>query len=229
MEPLSISFGVEVKMDPDRSIDDVLKHAEDHMYRNKLLESPHMRSSRIQTIVQTLYEMHPGERDHADRVSHLSVLMGQAMRLNDSDLNDLRIVSLLHDIGKINIDTQTLNKLGPLTDKELESIRKHPETGFRILSTISALSNLSNLVLSHHERWDGTGYPRGLKGKDIPLASRIIAITEACDAISIRNGSSDPTRDPLIVDELRKNAGKQFDPELAEVFIRAVLKNPVTA
>jgi len=228
-ESLSISFGVDVKIDPERSIDDVLKHAEDHMYRNKLLESPHMRGSRIQTIIQTLYETHPGEREHADRVSHLSVMLGQALRMSDADLNDLRIVSLLHDIGKINIDSQILNKMGPLTDRELESVRKHPEIGFRILSTINALANLSNLVLSHHERWDGTGYPRGLKGGEIPLASRIIAIAEACDVISVKSGIADPTNDPGVVDEIRRSAGTQFDPELAEVFVRAVLTRPAIA
>ena len=148
--------------------------------------------------------------------------------MSDADLNDLRIVSLLHDIGKINIDSQILNKMGPLTDRELESVRKHPEIGFRILSTINALANLSNLVLSHHERWDGTGYPRGLKGGEIPLASRIIAITEACDAISVRNGIVDPTNDPSVAEEIRRFAGSQFDPELAEVFVRAVMTRPAS-
>ncbi len=228
-ESLSISFGVDVKTQPERSIDEVMKHAEDHMYRNKLLESPNMRSSRIQTIIQTLYETHPGERDHADRVSHLSVLLGKAIRLSDTDLNDLRIVSLLHDIGKINIDREILQKMGPLTEKELDVVRRHPETGHRILSTVHALANLSNLILAHHERWDGGGYPRGLRGEEIPLASRIIAITEACDAYSIRHGISDPTKDPIVAEEIRRNAGTQFDPELAEIFVRAVLMNPLSA
>lgn len=220
---LSVSFGFEIKNEADEAIDDVMKNAQDNMYRKKLYDSPSMRGKTITTIVATLHEKNKREEQHSRRVSQLCGEMGEALGLNEDKVKELRSVGLLHDIGKIGIDEQILNKQGKLTDKEWEEVKKHPEIGYRILSTVNELSEMAEFVLAHHERWDGKGYPKGLRGEEIPLESRIIGLADAYDAmISERSYRSALTREEAI-QELLDNAGTQFNLECVEVFINKVL------
>ena len=105
-------------------------------------------------------------------------MFDEALGLPEHKIEELRSVGLLHDIGKIALDENILNKPGKLTDEEWKEIKRHPEIGYRILSTVNDMSEMAEYVLAHHERWDGKGYPRGLKGEEIPFASRIIAIAD---------------------------------------------------
>lgn len=220
---ISISFGYETKNNEKENIQDIFKNAEDYMYKEKLFQSPSMRGKTIKAIVNTLHEKNKREEQHSLRVSELCKSMGEALGLHKYENAELKSVGLLHDIGKIAIDENVLNKPSKLTDDEWTEIKRHPEIGYRILSTVNDMSQMAEYILYHHERWDGRGYPKGLKGEEIPLVSRIIAIVDSYDAmISERNYRSALSKKVAIA-ELQKNAGIQFDPELVKLFIEKVL------
>lgn len=135
----------------------------------------------------------------------------------------LKSVGLLHDIGKIAIEENILNKPGKLTNDEWKEFKRHPEIGYRILSTVNDMAEMSEYVLAHHERWDGRGYPKGLKGEGISLQSRIINIVDSYDAMTSERSYRSALPEEIAIEELRKNAGLQFDPQLVRVFIEKVL------
>lgn len=224
---ISISFGYEIKYNLDEEIQDILKIAEDHMYRNKLSESPSMRRKAITTLISTLHSRSKQEKNHAHNVSELCKRMGKALDLSAAEIEELKTAGLLHDIGKIAIEESLLNKSGVLTDAEWEEIKRHCEIGYRILSTVNKMSKMADYILSHHERWDGAGYPKGLKGNNIPLQSRIIHIAEAYDDMTSARIFRSPLSAEEVIAELQKNAGLQFDPELITIFIEKVLDLPV--
>jgi len=221
---ISISFGYETKNNVEEKIEKILKKAEDNMYKKKLFESPSMRGITIKAIIHTLYEKNKREEQHSHRVSELCKSMGEALGLTEKDIQELKTVGLLHDIGKIAIDENILNKPGKLTDDEWEKIKRHPEIGFRILNTVNDMSDMANYVLNHHERWDGKGYPKGLKGDEIPFISRIITIVDSYDAMTSERSYGHALSDEIAIGELKKNAGSQFDTELVNVFIEKVAK-----
>jgi diguanylate cyclase (GGDEF)-like protein/PAS domain S-box-containing protein len=220
--PLSIALGSAIKNDGKISSDELFKSAEDEMYRNKLHEVSSRRNEAIKIISDTLYEKNKREEAHSERVGQISVMLGTAVGLTRPELNELKTLGLMHDIGKIAVEDEYLNKPSALTAEEFENIKKHPEAGFRILSTSTDMSDLAEYVLSHHERWDGKGYPRGLAGEEIPLMARIVAIAESYDAMT----SKAPYRRPLPHNkaylEIRKNSGSQFDPVLVKTFLQDV-------
>ena len=220
---ISISFGYETKNNEEEKIQDILKKAEDHMYKKKLFESPSMRGKTISTIISTLHEKNKREEQHSHRVSTLCESMGKALGLPEDEIKELKIVGLLHDIGKIAIEENVLNKQGKLTEEEWEEIKRHPEIGYRILSTVNDMSEMAEYVLAHHERWDGMGYPKGLKGEEISLQSRIIAIADSYDAMITERSYHNALSEEVAIEELKINAGLQFDPELIRVFIEKVL------
>jgi diguanylate cyclase (GGDEF)-like protein/putative nucleotidyltransferase with HDIG domain len=220
---ISVSFGFCSKYSQEESTLEVLKKAEDYMYKKKLFESPSMRGKTIYTIIATLHEKNPREEQHSHRVSQLCEQMGTELGLQEDDIRELKTVGLLHDIGKVAIDERILNKNGKLNQEEWEEIKKHPEIGYRILSTANELSEMAEYVLAHHERWDGKGYPRGLKGKDIPIQSSIIAIVDAYDAMVSERSYRNALSKEYAVSELIKGAGTQFSPECVKVFVEKVL------
>ena len=219
---ISISFGHATK-NKKEDIQEVFKKAEDDMYKKKIFESPSLRGKTIGAIVSTLHEKNKREEQHSLRVSALCKSMGEALGLFEYKIEELRSVGLLHDIGKIALDENILNKPGKLTDEEWKEIKRHPEIGYRILSTVNDMSEMAEYVLAHHERWDGKGYPRGLKGDEIPFESRIIAIADAYDAMTSERSYRSVLPEEIAIEELQKNAGVQFDPKLVRVFIEMVL------
>jgi len=132
-------------------------------------------------------------------------------------------VGLLHDIGKIAIEETTLNKQGKLTEQEWKEIKRHPEIGYRILSTVNDMSEMADYILCHHEKWNGTGYPKGLKREEIPFPARIIAIADAYDAMTSERSYRSALSKEIAIKELQKNSGIQFDPEIVRAFIETVL------
>lgn len=220
---ISISFGYETKNNEEENNQEIFKKAEDHMYKKKLFESPSMRGKTMSAIINTLHEKNKREEAHSHRVSALCKSMGEVLGMPEHDIEELKTVGLLHDIGKIAINENILNKTGNLTDDEWKEIKRHPEIGYRILSTVNDMSDMANYVLYHHERWDGKGYPKGLKGEEIPFVSRIITIADAYDAMTSERSYRGALSDEIVIAELQRNAGIQFDPELSSVFIEKVL------
>ena len=222
---LSIAFGWDTKTDENHNIYEVLKSAEEHMYRVKMSESQSVLSFTVKTMINTLFEKSPREKAHSERVRQLSMKIAKNLGYNDTQVDEIGTLGLLHDIGKIIISGQILEKPTKLNESEWMEIKKHPSIGYRILSTMPELSSIADGVLHHHEKWDGSGYPNGIKGEKIPLEARIIAVADAYDAMTC----SRPYRVKGLsvieaISELKKNAGYQFDPKIVEIFIEKVLK-----
>ncbi len=224
---VTVSYGVATKLD-NEDINSILKEAEDDMYSHKLFEVTSQRNETIRTILQTLYEKNPREKEHSERVSNICISIGEKLGMQSNELNMLKAISVLHDIGKIAIDDQILNKPGKLNDEEWETIKRHPEIGYRILSSSPEYISIAEDILYHHERYDGKGYPRGLKGEEIPIRARIITIADSFDAMI----SDRPYRKALAneeaLSEIKRCAGSQFDPKIAQLFIELYKEERIT-
>lgn len=171
----------------------------------------------IECLVGALEAKDLYTKGHSIRVAYISYELAKRMGIKGKELEIIHMAAHLHDIGKIGIPDEILHKKGKLTDNEFQNIKKHPEIGSNILNCSNKLKVLSELVLYHHERWDGRGYPYGLKGEEIPLGSRIIAIADSIDAMT----SERPYRKSISCDmckmEIEANKGEQFDPSIVEV------------
>jgi diguanylate cyclase (GGDEF)-like protein/putative nucleotidyltransferase with HDIG domain len=215
---VSLSYGWETKTALDEGLPHLLKRAEDYMYKHKIIENEGLRNNAITTIIRTLHEKNPREEQHSKRVSDICRQLALEIGLSSIEVSRFKLVGLLHDIGKIGIDEGILNKPSQLTEQEMKEIRRHPDIGYRILSTSAEMQELADCILAHHERWDGGGYPKGISGERIPLVSRIIALADSFDAMT----SERPYRQAMSVceaiDEIRRCAGTQFDPHLAYRF-----------
>ena len=217
---LSVSFGLDTKVSETQNINEVLKCAEDNMYKKKMIDSPSVRGATINTVINTLFEKNSREEAHSKRVSELATRLAVSLKLPSAQIDKVRTAGLMHDIGKIIVPDDVLDKPGHLSETEQSNIRKHPEIGFRILNCSPEMAELSQAILQHHERWDGNGYPNGISGKDIDICARIIAIADSYDAMT----SSRPYREAMsaetAMNEILENADKQFDPELADIFVK---------
>lgn len=213
----SLSLGLATMTSYHQDIREVIKEAEDKMYRNKLLDDRSNRSSFLISLEQTLWSRSNETEEHCRRLQEMTQRIGMAVALSPSELDDLRLLSLLHDIGKIAIPSSILDKPGKLTHEEWESIKKHPEIGYRIALSSPEMAPIADAILQHHERWDGTGYPLGIKGKDIPLMSRIIAIADAFDVMINGRPYQAPLTKAKAWQEIERCAGSQFDPELVVI------------
>lgn len=218
----SISLGYATKMAVNESLDSLQKNAEENMYKRKLLESRSLHSTIIASMKTTLHEKSQETEEHAQRLIMLSKEVGQKIGLTDEQFDDLELFAGLHDIGKIGINDQILNKPGRLTDEEWVEMKKHSEIGYRIAMSSPELMHIAEYILTHHERFDGNGYPEGLSSEDIPLLSRIVAVVDAYDAMTedrpYRKGMSKETA----ITEIIKSSGKQFDPNITEIFIEII-------
>ena len=223
----SVSFGWATKSAQNEDIRKVFMKAEDDMYRNKLVESSSMQNETIKLITKTLYQKNRREQLHCERVGKLCELIGNAMRLGPEAVRELKMAGLLHDIGKIGIDETLLNKKERLTDSEWRDIKRHPEIGYHILKSVNEFAPIAKYVLHHHERVDGSGYPRQLKDGEIPFQSKIICIADAYDAMTSHRPYRGDLSLPEVVDELKRNAGSQFDRDILKVFIDQILKQRV--
>ncbi len=215
----SLAMGVATKNQRDDDINDVLKKAEDIMYSVKLSENKSMRSSILLSLRKTLEERTHETEEHASRLRILSTELGKKLGLNETQMTELALLSLLHDIGKIATPDFILNKPGKLTEQEWEIMKKHSEAGYRIAASSPELAFIADYILSHHEKWDGTGYPEGLKRYQIPLPSRIIAVVDAYDAMTSSRAYKDVMAREQAIVELERCAGTQFDPAIVKTFI----------
>ncbi len=217
---LSVSIGMDSKVSEDQRIADVLKCAEDNMYKKKMIDSPSVRGATINTVINTLFEKNSREEAHSKRVSELATRLAVSLKLPSAQIDKVRTAALMHDIGKIIVPDEVLENPGNLSEAEQSNIRKHPEIGFRILNCSPEMAELSKAILQHHERWDGTGYPSGIAGKEIDICARIIAIADAYDAMTSVRPYRVAMTPEKAMDEILENAGKQFDPELSGIFVK---------
>ncbi len=218
----SISLGYATKDTDERSLRSVLKSAEDSMYKRKLLESRSTHSSIIASMKKTLYEKSHETEAHTSRLRDLCMMIALELNLSENEKNDLELFAVLHDIGKITIDDRILNKNGPLDEEEWSEMKKHPETGCRIALSAVELSHISEYILTHHERWDGNGYPQGLRGRQIPLLSRILSVVDAYDAMTQDRVYRKAMSIKDAIAELKSAAGSQFDPKVVSLFIEII-------
>jgi putative nucleotidyltransferase with HDIG domain len=163
----------------------------------------------------------PYARGHSSRVTVFAQAMARRVGLDKERLSVLRLGALLHDIGKLAVPSSVLLKRGPLTESELGQVRRHPVAGARMLETLGAPATVAPVVLHHHERWDGGGYPSGQKGEEIPLEARILCIADSFDAMTSTRPYRAPKSPDEALEELERCAGAQFDPELVDAFAQA--------
>jgi diguanylate cyclase (GGDEF)-like protein/PAS domain S-box-containing protein len=221
---ISVSFGSRSKLQMSESMEMVFKQAEDAMYSRKFLESNSYKHDTIKLITSSLFEKGVNEQKHGERVAELCKLIGSALGLDSHSVHELELAGLLHDIGKIGIDESLINKPGPLDENEWHQIRRHPEIGYEILRSVHEFTTIAGYVLAHHERLDGTGYPRKLRGEDICLQARVIAVADAFDTITNHRKYKDTLAVNYAIQELKTHAGTQFDPLVAKVFVEKVLR-----
>jgi diguanylate cyclase (GGDEF)-like protein/PAS domain S-box-containing protein len=220
--PLKVSLGYAVNGGCSASIKKTFEQADDRMYRNKLYRTIKNREQNTQTLLEILAERDQLEDGHAERMEDLCLKLAQQIGLSGQQVKDLSLLALVHDLGKIGIPKKILFKDGPLTAEEWEFMRRHPEKGYRIASSFPDLTPIADLILLHHERWDGSGYPLGLEGEEIPLECRILAIADAYDNMTNARYYGTVRSKEEALAELQRCAGTQFDPVLVEIFIKLV-------
>ncbi|MDA3931176.1 MAG: diguanylate cyclase [Tenericutes bacterium] len=220
---LSVAVGYYIKKDTKITLDDVRKLAENNMYKQKILDRKSVKNKAISAILKTLTDKYSSEKRHSERVMNISLDIGHALNLDEEALKGLGTAAMFHDIGKISIPDEILNKPSKLSKEEYEVIKTHTTTGYDILNTADEYSELAVHASSHHERYDGTGYPNRLKGDKIPLFSRIICVADAYEAMT----SDRPYRKKMpkakAVSEIIKYSGTQFDPLISKVFVEEVV------
>jgi diguanylate cyclase (GGDEF)-like protein/PAS domain S-box-containing protein len=220
--PLSLSVGFACGFPPLR---DVFLQADHNLNRDKLLRSAGAKSHFIATLKAMLAERDYITEGHAERLEKMALLMADAMDIPKTEKADLLLLAKFHDLGKVGVSDTILFKPDKLTTAEMEEMKRHAEIGYRIAKTSPNLEHIAELILHHHEWWNGEGYPLALKGEQIPLCCRILAVIDAYDAMTHDRPYRKAFTCTQAVDEIRRGAGKQFDPYLVHVFIGVVLRN----
>lgn len=219
---LSISIGYALKKESYKSMKQLFKEADNNMYREKLYSSRSARSNIIKTLTRALEIKDFIYAGHAKRLQELVVPVARSIGLHANAINRLSLFAQVHDVGKVGISNRILFKPGLLNKEEMMEMQRHCEIGHRIALSSPDLAPVAEWILTHHEWWNGEGYPLGLKGEDIPLECRIFAIADAYDAITSDRPYRPAQSTDFAVAELRRCAGSQFDPKLVEVFIKIV-------
>ena len=224
---ISVAAGYATKTSPDQNIDEIIKIAENNMYSDKINTGKRMRRKTFELITVNLFEKYSYEQDQSERMKKLAARIGSAMGLSKDQISTLETISYYHDIGKIIIPPRLLNRPSDLSLEEYDLVQRHVEAGYQIMKSQEEYSSIAIYVLSHHERWDGNGYPRKQKGHEIPLLSRILAVLDAYTAMT----GNLPYKKSLSTDsaimELKKNAGLQFDPEVVDIFTGILLEEEI--
>ncbi|PKL13406.1 MAG: diguanylate cyclase, partial [Spirochaetae bacterium HGW-Spirochaetae-8] len=216
---LTLAFGYETRKSIQDDFMSVFKQAEDMMYRNKLYENSSAKNKTIGLVINSLFAKSDRELEHSKRVSELCEFIAGKLQMSTTEIHRMRIAGLMHDIGKIGVPESILNKPGRLSAREWEEMRRHPETGFRILAASNEFIDISTAIFEHHERWDGKGYPRGMSGESISLQARIISVADAFDAMTSSRSYKQPMNIQEAIEEIGNCAGTHFDPKIAQVFM----------
>jgi len=221
--PLNISLGFSIKDKPEQNIETVIKEAENAMKQKKIIESKRVSSTIIASIEKKLHEKSHRLREVNERIEKMAVLLGKALKLSRSEMDNMHLLVSFHDVGIVGIKRSILNKKSKLADKEWQVVMMHPEIGYRIAKSSSQLAPIADAILAHHENWDGSGYPYHLKGNKIPLISRILSIVESYDVMVYGRNYKKPVTREEAIKELKRFSRKQFDPQLVEKFIGIIM------
>jgi two-component system, cell cycle response regulator len=216
---VSASWGMVLIPSEAGSAEAAMRLADRRMYATKGRRIDSVRSQTRGVLLSVLHEREPGLDSHLKGVARHAAGLGRALGLDSEQLDVLVRAAELHDIGKVAIPDEILHKLGPLNSTEWALMRKHTLIGERVLNAAPALQEVAHIVRSTHEHWDGSGYPDGLAGEEIPLASRIIVVCDAFNAMTEGRPYREPVPEEEAVEILRAGAGGHFDPELVELFV----------
>ena len=218
--PLNISLGVATTRDSTGGLAETLIEADARMYHEKLNQG--QGGGIIHTVMAVLAGKDYVAKGHADRLDKLSHLVGLEMGLSSYQMSNLSLLSQVHDLGKAGTPDSILNKPGRLSAEQWLTMSQHPRVGFRIASSSRDLAHIADLILQHHEHWDGSGYPLGIAGFDIPIECRILAVVDAYDAMTNDRPYRSAMTHEEAMDEIREGKGTQFDPEVVEIFVRVI-------
>lgn len=220
--PLSLSIGVATTEDRSISLKKLLKLADDQMVRNKLHRHGSARNNVVRSLLTAMGERDNYSGGHSKRLEKMCLVIGEKMGLSSQQLGDLALLAQVHDLGKVATPEAILFKPGPLTEEEWQVMKQHSEKGYRIASSSTDLAAVANLILRHHEHWDGNGYPLGLKGTEIPVECRILSLADAFDIMTNERPYKEPVSVKAALQEIRDCSGSQFDPNITEIFISLV-------
>jgi diguanylate cyclase (GGDEF)-like protein/PAS domain S-box-containing protein len=218
--PLSISVGFAVSNGDGRNPKDLFREADNNMYRRKLYHTKSVRNTIVKTLISTLQARDFTTKNHVTRLEKLLAGIAALIGLPDSMNSDLSLLAKFHDIGKVGIPDFILFKPGPLTPEEWMEMKRHCEIGYRIALSASDLLPIAEWILKHHEWWNGQGYPLGIKGEEIPIQCRLLAITDAYEALTSVRPYRRAFSHEEAVAELLNHSGTQFDPQLLEKFLQ---------
>ncbi|WP_312699671.1 diguanylate cyclase [Sedimentibacter sp.] len=208
--------------DDPNSYSRLFKLAEDRMYADKMADSERTYDMIISSIKKNLHENKYESREHFERLTEMCRQLGKNLNLEKNDIENLVLLSELHDIGKAGLEKEILLKEGPLTAEEWQKVKRHPELGFKIVSASTKFSHIGKGIFAHHEHWNGSGYPQGLKGEEIPFIARLFSIVEAYDVMTHERPYKPTYAKERAIKELKDNSGIQFDPNLVELFVNYI-------
>ncbi|MCF6464853.1 sensor domain-containing diguanylate cyclase/phosphohydrolase [Clostridium sp. Cult2] len=223
---INISLGLATKDEPSKQISSIIKEAEELMYSKKLLEGKKVRNDIIEALKKSLFDRNLKTVDHINRIRFYSKNIALKLGLTKNEIDDLEMLAIFQYIGKIGVKEPILKKSEILNNDGLTEFKKFPEIGYRIAKSIPELSHIANLILSTNERWDGTGYPQRLKGEEIPLLSRILAVTSYYDSILHSNPHGKTINQIEAIREVLNNKGMKLDPNIVDVFLDILDKSP---
>ena len=215
----TVSYGISHSMNEAIVLPRLFQTADYNLYNNKLLKDTSSKSALVRSLMKALEAKDYITEGHAERMTENATCIGQLLGLEQHRLDQLTLLTKFHDLGKVGIPENILKKEGPLTPEEWKIMETHTTIGKRIASVSPELNSISELILMHHEKWDGSGYPLKISGDSIPLECRILSLVDAVDAMT----NDRPYRKALsfqqAVDEIHRCSGSQFDPELVELFV----------
>lgn len=215
---ISLGMGCAIKKQREK-LESVIQEAEERMYHQKLLEGRILKSYMTNILIETLYEKKLEDKEHRRKLEHYCEVVGNRLQLSEAEMFELKLLAEVHNIGLLGINQELLYKEEKLNVEEWEDIKRHAEIGYRIAQYTTKYSKVAENVLALHEHWDGSGYPRGIKEKNIPYLSRIFAIVDAYDAMIHERVYRKAMSKEEAKQELRRHAGSQFDPAIVEAFI----------